>query len=58
MIFGDFYTLKLKLCHVYRSDVAGQLLPLFGKDWTHAGVVRIMFIYIPDNVTFCFVLSD
>jgi len=24
---------------VIRSDVAGQLLPLFGKDWSQFGVV-------------------
>ena len=28
----------------HRSDVAGQVLPWFGKDWTHTGVVRIVFV--------------
>ena len=35
---------------VVRSDVAGQLLPLFGKDWSQLGVVR--------NVCFVLNLSD
>ena len=40
--------------YYYRSDVAGQLLPLFGKDWTHIGVVRIMFV--SHNITHVIVL--
>ena len=27
----------------YRSDVAGQVLPLLGKDWTQNGVVTTYF---------------
>ena len=28
-----------------RSDVAGQVLPLLGKDWTQNGVVHISYLY-------------
>ena len=36
-----------------RSDVAGQVLPWFGKDWTHTGVVRIMFVCTLQYVLYC-----
>ena len=25
----------------FRSDVAGHVLPLIGKDWTHNGVIEL-----------------
>ena len=28
-------------CTRFRSDVAGQVLPLLGKDWTHYGVIEL-----------------
>ena len=31
-----------------RSDVAGQILPMLGKDWSHAGVVAL-FKGVADN---------
>lgn len=31
-----------------RSDVAGQVLPFLGKDWTHFGVIEL-FSAIHDN---------
>ena len=33
---------------LYRSDVAGQVLPFLGKDWTHFGVIEL-FSAIHDN---------
>ena len=41
-------SLYSKLTVHYRSDVAGQVLPWFGKDWTQNGVTEL-FNAITDN---------
>ena len=54
------------LCVVYsRSDVYGQVLPLFGQDWSHFGVVScgvlLSCVYVLDQarlVLCLLVLSD
>lgn len=33
---------------ITRSDILGQLFPLFGKDWSHKGVTQL-YTAIKDN---------